>query len=542
MAITALQYHDATKHHFQRYARSAGYMDWANQPNPFRGWQGAAQHPLPMADDPSQPTLDRLFAPADDDIAAAPLSAATLGRFLGLSLGLSAWKAAGGSRWSLRINPSSGNLHPTECHLILPAAAEDLPGGVCHYHPFFHALEQRAPLPEGAWPLWEAHFGGAGFAVALTTICWRESWKYGERALRYCLLDGGHALAAIGLAARLNGWRLTCLAATGDRRIETLLGWDRIAWPDGEQEHVELLCWVATGQTAIPAPRTLPETLVQPFAQLQFQGRPSRLSARAAHWPIIEQAVAATRKAPTAAPDDQLPVLPLRFPPPAAAAAALMRRRRSAVAFDPHGRISADTFYAILDRTLPRKGVPPFDAGLMAPVVDLLLFVHRVDDLPPGLYWFQRSADRPVFGSDLVAEPVQSDWPLWRLRTGNVQYEAMELSCHQEIAGRSAFAVAMPAPLRPLVARQPYLYRHLHWECGMIGQVLYLAAEAHGLRGTGIGCFFDEPVQTLLGIDDDRLQSLYHFTIGHPVEDTRIATLPPYDHLSRPTDTGASRG
>ena len=40
---------------------------------------------------------------------------------LELSLGLSAWKVYGTSRWSLRINPSSGNLHPTEAHLILPA-------------------------------------------------------------------------------------------------------------------------------------------------------------------------------------------------------------------------------------------------------------------------------------------------------------------------------------------------------------------------------------------------------------------------------------
>ena len=65
---------------------------------------------------------------------------------------------------------------------------------------------------------------------------------------------------------------------------------------------------------------------------------------------------------------------------------------------------------------------------------------------------------------------------------------------NQEIAGNSAFAVAMLAGFDPLLRPAPYRYRHLHWECGMIGQVLYLTAEACGLRGTGIGCFFDDEV------------------------------------------------
>jgi hypothetical protein len=65
----------------------------------------------------------------------------------------------------------------------------------------------------------------------------------------------------------------------------------------------------------------------------------------------------------------------------------------------------------------------------------------------------------------------------------------------------------------------------------MIGQVLYLEAEAHGVRGTGIGCFFDDAVHDMLGFSDNRFQSLYHFTIGKPVEDSRLTTYPPYHHL-----------
>jgi hypothetical protein len=62
----------------------------------------------------------------------------------------------------------------------------------------------------------------------------------------------------------------------------------------------------------------------------------------------------------------------------------------------------------------------------------------------------------------------------------------------------------------------------------MIGQTLYLEAEAAGIRGTGIGCYFDDEMHDLLGPSDRSWQSLYHFTVGGPVEDTRLTTLPPY--------------
>ncbi|HLO62077.1 MAG TPA: hypothetical protein VK165_03845, partial [Azonexus sp.] len=59
---------------------------------------------------------------------------------------------------------------------------------------------------------------------------------------------------------------------------------------------------------------------------------------------------------------------------------------------------------------------------------------------------------------------------------------------------------------------------------------LYLEAEAAGIRGTGIGCFFDDPVHQAFGLEGSRWQSVYHFTVGTPVIDTRIETSPPYPH------------
>jgi nitroreductase len=80
-------------------------------------------------------------------------------------------------------------------------------------------------------------------------------------------------------------------------------------------------------------------------------------------------------------------------------------------------------------------------------------------------------------------------------------------------------------------------YRELFWEAGMIGQALYLAAEAAGVRGTGIGCYFDDVLHRALGLTGHDWQSLYHFTIGTPVEDLRLCTAPPYAHRARDAES-----
>ena len=77
------------------------------------------------------------------------------------------------------------------------------------------------------------------------------------------------------------------------------------------------------------------------------------------------------------------------------------------------------------------------------------------------------------------------------------------------------------------------MYPRLFWETGLVGQVLYLEAEAHDLRATGIGCFLDDEMHKILGLKSSEWQSLYHFTVGKPIEDTRLETKPPYFHLEK---------
>ncbi|GMT49096.1 MAG: hypothetical protein IEMM0008_0635 [bacterium] len=136
-----IHYHDATKHHFHRQARSLGYMDWANQPNPFRFYKECPITRLPPAQkDPEGQYIDLYRRDRNET---KNLAIESLAVFLELSVGLSAWKSIGTNQWALRMNPSSGNLHPTEVYLVVPELM-GLSAGLYHYNPFLTRIGKES--------------------------------------------------------------------------------------------------------------------------------------------------------------------------------------------------------------------------------------------------------------------------------------------------------------------------------------------------------------------------------------------------------------
>ncbi len=538
-----IQYHEETKHHFDRYARSLGYLDWNTQPNPFRFYEGTRLLKLPFAEKDPEATYMDLYERTRNPVRSFSLQ--NLSLFLELALGISAWKSISDARWALRMNPSSGNLHPTESYVILSEETVCGPG-IYHYSPFLHALECRANLPAELTRQMKAHFHSGGFLLALTSIFWREAWKYGERAFRYCNHDMGHAIASASFAANLLGWKVSHLSEVSDEDIEHLLGFHKTRWIEHEEEHPEALCYVhPSGDGGIA--KKLPSGLASGISELPFQGNPNRLSADHVNWEIIAEAAKATRKPVTC--QEKMPDAKKPFMDKARSeltAARIIRQRRSAVAFDGVTSISEDQFMTMLDKTLPRKDCAPFDFELGPVRVHLLLFVHRVTGLTPGLYLFVRD-ERDLellkfsFRPEFLWRKTSSGLPLYLLGEGFLMSEATAASCHQQIAGDSSFSLGMIAKFKQVIEEWPFLYRHLFWESGMIGQVLYLEAEAHGVRSTGIGCFFDDPVHQIMGLQDNTFQSLYHFTVGGPVDDARLQTWPPYFHLKENNMTDPSQ-
>ena len=528
-----ISYHERTKHQPERYARGPHGLDWATQPNPFRRFAGAPLVRLGLSDRDDTPPAAALFGAAP--VAPRPLTLKSLGLFFELSLGLSARKEIADSSWYLRINPSSGNLHPTEAYVMLPDL-EGLPGGsgVYHYAPFEHALEQRARGMQ------DSNSSAVEFHVGLTSITWREAWKYGERAFRYCQHDVGHALAALRFAAAALGWHVQLLPEWDDARLATLLGLDRAEdFAGAEPETPELLVRLIVDKTAVRRPAPVADTATEWF------GRANRLSKSHVEWSAIDEAIQASeRKTASGQPFKATNWADWPHPSSPAcnhSAAQLIRQRRSAVDFDGVTSLTRENFLTIRDATLPRAAVPPFDAWPFAPRLHLVLFVHRVTGLESGLYlWLRTPADaealrqvfQPKFRWEAATDSV-TPAPLYRLGGGDLRDFARTLSCQQDIAADGAFSLGMLARFEPVLReRGAAAYRELFWEAGMIGQALYLAAESAGVRGTGIGCYFDDVLHHALGLSGHDWQSLYHFTIGAPVEDVRLRTARPYAHLT----------
>ena len=576
------QYHEQTKHEFNRYARALGYMDWANQPDPFRRYEGAPLYELPLlaaGDDPVAPSYESLFSsqPVDPQ----SLSLNSLSRFFEYGLSITAWKEYGGNRWALRSNPSSGNLHPTEGYLLIRETA-DLPlkPGLYHYAPKEHGLEHRC---YGSNEVIEAllhPFPAQSFFVGLSSIHWREAWKYGERAFRYCQHDVGHALGTLRIAGATLGWRVVLLAGLDDRTIGALLGLNRLdEFEQAEPELPELLCVVCPVPTPLPPlsppykggeqrasiPLVVDQAIVEQWEQGDWRGKANRLSRdNPVPWEIIDGVTKASWKTSVEQSGFRLSSSPVplteqggaeRASPPdprpsMVSAYQIIHQRRSAVAFDGKTSISAQQFFTMLERVMPHPDRPvaqrpmPWDSLPWDPTVHLALFVHRVDGLLPGIYMLLRNADpalKAIFQQAMheqfvwtIPEQCPASLPLYLLEDGNAQRIAMQLSCHQEVASASAFSLGMIAEFEASLEKHgPWFYKRLFWETGLIGQVLYLEAEAAGVRATGIGCFFDDPVHRVLGwYPETQFQSLYHFTVGGAVDDHRLTTLPPYGERS----------
>ena len=535
---SVLLYHQRTKHHLQRYAASLGYLDWDTQPDPFRRYRGSPlirlEQPAPSSDDiPYDDIFSGLPSPP------RPLCKRTLSQFFYDSLALSAWKVAGSSRWSLRVNPSSGNLHPTEAYLIAPPIERicDRPA-LYHYAAHEHALERRATLDAKQWQRLTRGLPEGAFLIGLSSIYWRESWKYGERAFRYCMHDAGHAIGALAVGGAVLGWQAALLETVSDQALARLLG---VHEQRGmEAEHPDALMVFHPGHEQFYPARYRLEV-----APDHLEGTPNQLSSDHYPWLVIDEVSSATER--KTVPDSSFwhttPGSAAPPPLPAGrrkvAARTIIRQRRSAVAMDGRTTINADQFYLMLRHTLPAAAI--FDPLPWSATVALALFVHRVESLEPGLYLFLRDPEqegslrKAITGDFLFQHPegCPDDLHLFLLQATDCRDAAKKVSCHQDIAADGVFSLGMLAHFEPGLQRTgPWFYKRLFWETGLIGQILYLEAEAAGIRSTGIGCFFDDAMHQILGLKDLTWQSLYHFTVGGPVDDPRLQTRPAYEHLS----------
>lgn len=483
-----LKYHNQTKHFFNKNARGPRGLDWANQPNPFRRYISAPLVPLVhFPTDNENQNSSTIEAPLYSSLFHSlpppkSVSKSTISQLFYDSMALSAWKTTGFSTWSLRVNPSSGNLHPTEAYIIAPPIESVTSSGfVAHYAPKEHALEIRAHIPPGFFPRF---FPENSFLIGLSSIFWREAWKYGERAFRYCNHDVGHAIAAVTMAAAGIGWDVKLLDGLGSEDLEKLMGLELFPRfqipsrpvkgkiPDIEFEHPDcVLAVFPNGVSQFEVDYKELSSAISEFSRLEWKGKRNLLSKEHICWDIIYRISEAVKK-PTNLGEEQ--VIDPSFQSSGLCnevaykgftVREVVRKRRSAVDMDGATVIQRDTFYQILLHCLPsglveeekqrRQLALPFRSLSWDAEVHAALFVHRVAGLPPGLYFLVRNEDhfnelkksmRPEF-KWTKPDSCPDELPLFELEIGDFGLLAERLSCHQVSCDLDDCLIVNPATL-----------------------------------------------------------------------------------------------
>jgi SagB-type dehydrogenase family enzyme len=489
--MTWREYHEYSKHSVEKLRRNRHYLDWANMPDPFRHYEGVPVLDLP-ADPPAPETLALEVLAGKFGTTQSRDGPSFLSQLLFYSASISASKRvpSTGVTYALRVNPSSGNLHPTEFH-FRSRGLIGWPDGLYHYRPSSHMAEQRALGDIGRKPVSTDN----PLVFLLTSIAWREAWKYKDRAYRYCLHDIGHAWQALALAARAMGCEAFAVGQFEDDKVAKSCLLNEDEWP---------MLIVQLNGSSIP--QALPSTC-EPHL---LGGQPNRLSEEQFAYPSIEKIHASTKiLVEPSSPDVRQQLRGhggVTLPLPVSSNRTLgdvVRCRRSALDF----RGGTESISISQLATLLASTGEPFCVDFATrPWVQLYLYVHRVDGLLPGVYRYW-------------PQPGQVEL----IKAGDQRLTAAALSLGQELAGNACVAFSMIGDFESATGVfGDRGYRYVHFEAGALGQRMYLAAEALGLRATGIGAFFDDEVHRYLGLAPEQGQVVYHFAVGYPVRDPRL--------------------
>jgi len=495
----ALDYHEATKHSAKSVRMSPHFLDWANQPLPFKIYSGLERIPLPAFSERDVPALAAIADPAPP--AAALPDLVSLSRVLQLAAGITKRKGPPGRELLLRAYPNTGALH----HVDLYVVAGELPGlpaGVYHFGPHDSALHRlragdlRAVLVEASGGCPE--ISHAAVVIASASTWWRNAWKYQARAWRHVFWDGGTLHANLLAAAATEGLGPRVVMGYADAALDALLALD----PRREGS----IALVPLGRSPGPAPPApVPNELGLAV---------ERLSRSEVDYPAIREAQAASAlrdgaeaaawraaAASAPAPVPHGPLLPLEplggDALPRDSLDAVIRRRGSTRIFDPKRSLGFEELSTALDHATRGVGAD-FLGPPPASLLDLYLIVHAVEGLAPGAYVYH--------GAERALE---------LLREGRFRLAAGRLALGQDLAADAAVDVYSMTDLPRVLERLGNRgYRAAQLEGGITGGRLYLAAYALGFGATGL-TFFDDEVTDFFSPHAAGKSVLFLTALGH---------------------------
>ncbi len=501
----AQHYHERTKYDPQTIASKSKGLDWAKQPVPFKEYKIGStfdlkpyiqEKPEAFADNPEAQWWQRLS------------------RLLFCSYGLTARMPSMGSAVYLRAAPSAGGLYPAELYVV-SRGTPLLPPGLYNYQCRSHSLmlywesDVWQALQEACF--WHPALESTQLAIIITTVFYRSAWRYEDRAYRRIFLDTGHLLGNIELASSVTDYRPHLIGGFVDEAINELL------YIDPQQEGAIAVLPLAdlldikqnlpTWRTALPSATETNYPQIPDGELLKYFHRATQIQPGTTgklnlpevkqeksledkyNFPFCEKISTASQQIDWGEKLEGLEVTILK--------------RRSTRAYNGENLIF-DELKALLDFTYQSQNyigqgldISPdyFDLNL----IETFIAVSGVKGLEAGCYYYAPKAQE-----------------LRQIRFKNFRRELHFLCLGQDLGRDAAAVVFHTADLKSAVAQYgDRVYRYLHMDAGHLGQRLNLAAIRLGLGVSGIGGFFDDQVNEVLGIPADEAV-LYITTLGRP--------------------------
>ena len=497
----AWNYHNATKHSYTSIRTNTHFMDWNNQPLPFKIYP--TLEPMRLPGEVRQSEVSALSAIAERVSAQTNASPdlEAVAQLLYLSAGITRRRKYSGGEIYFRAAACTGALYEVELYLVC-GELTGLEAGVYHFGPAEFGLRKlRAGDYRGA--LVAATGGEAAIAHApLTIICtctyWRNAWKYQARTYRHFGWDNGTLIANLLAVATALGLPAKVVCGFVDASVNRLL--------DVDTQREVAFSLVALGHAADLPPQAPAEML-----PLRLETVP--LSQREVDYPLMREMHAASSLDSKEEAQEWRGRTPVSdFPPPAGPIISLKPLSDAEMPRDPieqviqrrgstrkfaRSPITLAQLSTMLDRAT--RGVPAdFCDPPGAQLNDLYLIVHAVEGLSPGAYVYHRSRGA-----------------LECLKQGDFRAEAGYLGLQQELPADGAVDIFFLADLRPILQRFGNRgYRAVQLEAGILGGKLYLAAYAQRLGASGL-TFFDDDVTRFFSPHAEGKSAIFLVAVGH---------------------------
>ena len=420
-------YHNMTKHSYASVRTNPNRLSWEDQPGTYKNYPASYE----------RYTLD--LEKAEEN-------------FLFHIAGLTAKKSYPGGEYYLRINPSAGALYPNELYLQA-RGVESIEDGIYHYEVSSHSLTLLHGIDEteGLEPYFGYRTAMKGYLFLLSAIYYRSSWKYKNRAFRYCLLDAGHLLGSIEAAALLKPHAAQMIYTIEREKLNRMFGFEDREW------------FVSGCSVAVPLSG-------QEVKAIEFELPYVDGSRTFEKNPLIEEAYEATMHLQGCKKN----IRPPKFTYQKEKLRETIFHRRSQRGFH-EGAITKGQFNFIMEM-VHQPILCDCDEE-----VNIYVVINRVLDMPLGVY------------RDGVY-----------LRYGDFSQQAGYLCLEQ-------YSLAAKGAVAFFLTSNGENYQALYQKAGIIGHRLYIAALYLGLGCSGIGAYYDDEVNDFLENDE---MVLYALAVG----------------------------